>query len=1349
MTETYEIRLVIHRVESGYSAKWIDPASGESSPFALTPPLEKDDADQLRWYLEAYYQFPGAGDRVKAQGVEEKLKGWGKALFDSAFGTVEGTNVYRNMLDAVSAGQNVLITLGATDPEVLVQPWEMMRDTKGVLALRGVTLRRQLQGAKPGARFNFALPLRILLIVSRPVDVGFIDPRNSIPPVLEACEALGGQGELEFCDPPTLPRLEQMISQARKDKRPYHIVHFDGHGTYLPKTGIGALVFEDDEAKKHLVRGREFGDIMARLDVPLVLLEACRGADLSDKPVFGSLAPALLDSGVGSVVAFSHSVHIQAAKIFVERFYQELTGGQSVGFAVQEARGALLAQPKRFLHLGLDAETVEIQDWFIPQLYQVGIDPVLLGKSEGHTSVQRSSSTVGLQGFPPEPMYHFHGRVLELLEIERAFRRHNGVVLSGMGGMGKTALSREAAAWWLRTGRFDKAVFISFEQKAGATRAVQLIGNALEGDNFSRRLDDDRPEGQWQTAVRLFHEQKALVVWDNFESTLAIYNAPALTPHPSPEGSQGEGELTSYSPAECAEIQRLYRDLTAGKPASRLLVTCRPQQTGLPGIKEYALEGLKRPDSLHLLAAALDVKGIKTERAGYERHEMDKLLDLLADHPLSVELIAPHLKDLTPRQICADFGALLEKFTNADASESRNRGLRASLEFSRQHLSQPAQALLPWLAWFEGGVFEQFLLDFANLTPDTWHLARIELEATALLKVETLDQFNSPYLRFHPTLAYAARADEVPDPAAAGERFIEVYLQVMGLADHFLRGQQPAAGMALMAREEANFRRALGAAAARGLRSEISNLADTLQRYLQSAGRNRERDALTEWVRARLPDEVLDEAACNAILDHAWTLFTQGRAQEAVEMVQALLQRLQSEGLDPSTGSGQALAFQIGLAYRQLALIFVNANRPDLALAPGREAVTRFEMMEKDLSGFQNPTGLEAIRGNLAAALGDLANALRKLGKFDAALEANERGLEIRRELGDQRNLASGLGRSAQILTAAPRYAAAETRYDEALQAARAAGDWELQGITLQHQGTLQDEQGHHPRAVELYKQAIALFQRANKPASEMRTCDLLASAEAQRGDLGAAEAWYGRARELALQLNDRAQLAVIAQNLGILYQTRAEALPEGDPSGRAWLDKAVKEVEIASKIDSQSGNPLDAASSYAQLSVLHQKRGDFEAAEQNMRQALAIHESLDHPDLWKDYSNLAKIARARGDEPSAAAWQAKYETKYAEIKRRERGEGTPEGQIPPELFNHLQEVAQACYTVRARQLALPPDLAEALAQMSAAQPPFPEIAAFLGAAALGQSLPPLPSGLPRQLTGLFEALKDALRELG
>jgi len=267
---------------------------------------------------------------------------------------------------------------------VLAQPWEMMRDRRGPLAFQGVSIRRQLKGSGRTRRFELGLPLRVLLIVSRPADTGFIDPRNSIAPLLDALEALPpGQVAVDFCDPPTLARLEETISRARRVGRPYHIVHFDGHGTYLPKTGVGALCFERDDETTHLVTGSALGDLMARLSVPLVLLEACRTASLSDRPVFGSVAPALLESGVGSVVAFSHAVHVEAARLLVERFYHELCSGLTVGGALEEARACLRANPARWLHLGPGAATVDLEDWFIPQLYQVGADPVLVAPGAG------------------------------------------------------------------------------------------------------------------------------------------------------------------------------------------------------------------------------------------------------------------------------------------------------------------------------------------------------------------------------------------------------------------------------------------------------------------------------------------------------------------------------------------------------------------------------------------------------------------------------------------------------------------------------------------------------------------------------------------------------------------------------------------------------------------------------------------------------------------------------------------------------------------------------------------------------------------------------------------------------
>ena len=1335
-----EARLVIHRQDDVYKARWVESDGQEGDPFTLVLPLTAADMSDLRWYLETYLQFPGAGDLARAQGVERQMEGWGRALFEALFGTPESREVYRNLLDADGPR---LLTLGATDADVLAQPWEMLRDARGPLGFRGVIVRRQLKGSGKTRRFDLGLPLRVLLIVSRPTDAGFIDPRTSTAPLLDALDALPGQVEIGFCDPPTLPRLEEMISDARKTQQPYHIVHFDGHGTYLPLTGIGALCFEDDQGKTNLVAGPDLGDLLTRLDVPLVVLEACRTASLSERPVFGSVAPALLQSGVGSVVAFSHAVHVRAATLLVERLYRELCAGQTVGQALEEGRVALRADPKRWLHRGPNAATIDLQDWFIPQLYQVGEDPVLIAPHPSPLPCgEREPSPLSLPGrgaggegrrlhhFPPPPLYRFHGRALELLELERAFRRYPAVVLTGMGGMGKTALAREAAAWWRRTGRCEAAVFCTFEFRAGAERVVQLLGQALEGERFSARPAEE----QWRTAVELFRRQRVLLVWDNFESTLPAWQAAAATGEPAAR----RAEVLGFSAGERARLLQLYRDLTGserGLPAGRLLVTCRPAESGLPGVKELPLQGLARPDSLYLLAAVLDLKGISTKRPGYEREEIDELLEMLADHPLSIELVAPHLKGLTPAQIRHDYAVLLERFADEGAYEGRNRSLLASLEFSRRRLSAAAQAALPYLAWFEGGAFEQFILDFASLRPEAWQPIRDELAATALVQVEQVEEFNTPYVRFHPTLPYAARREEVPDPEAAEERFIAVYLAVVNMADEALGGRQPAAGMGLVAREEGNLRSAMARAFARGARYEGARIADTLRGYLERAGRLRERDGLVEWVRAQMPaGGALDQTACAAILQHAWSLFTQGQADQALRQVQELIARLEAEGL----AGGADPAFQVALSYSYLGRIYVHAHRPDLALEPAHKAIAMFER----LSG-------EAARGNLSAALGDLANAYSALGRFDAALQASERGLAIRRELGHEREVATGLGRSAAILVQQQRYAEAEARYDEALQAAQATGDLELQGTFLQHQAALQRDLGRHERAVALFQQAMALFQRAGDVGSEMRTCDLLATAERQRGQLEAAEAWYARSRELALQLNDRYHQAVVAQNVGILYQTRAERT--ADPIARAaFLRQATDSVQESLAVWLELGNQVNAAASYSQLGVLYRMVGDLERAEQHTRQALQIRESLNLPDVYKVYGNLAEIARTRGDEEGAARWQAKYEAKLAELERlrQGRGDGETGEQGDRKLAQAILALAQAVYRARATGGRVPSDVEEALAQLEQAPPPLGSIAPFLRAVGSGQPVLPVPPVLPGELASILQALAQAVAQL-
>lgn len=1341
--EPYSARLVITRPEAKpeadsetspstaadtpFEARWVESDGQMSKPFALEPPLSRDDATDLRWYLERYHEFIGAGTRVRAGKVEAKIDGWGRALFDAAFGTVEGTNVYRNLLDAEKRGRPVLLTLGTAEPDVLVQPWELMRDTKGPLAFRGVSIRRQLEGAKPLEMMELRLPLRLLLIVSRPGDAGFIDPRTSVRPLLDGLDRLPkGSVEVEFCEPPTLDELEERISQARRKKQPFHIVHFDGHGTYMPRVGVGALCFEDDDRKNDLVTGQRLGDLLSRLEVPLVILEACRTSDLSEQPVFGSVAPALPQSGVGSVVAYSHSIHIEASRLLVQRFYRELADGMSVGQALSETRVLLRAKPHRWLKRGPNPPTVKLQDWFVPQLYQVGPDLSLV--TDGLDLEKDTDSEPGamlstswearMHGFPPEPHYGFQGRAWELLELGRAFEKHNAVVLAGMGGMGKTALSREAAAWWLRIERFDEAVFCSFEHIRNVDRAVQILGQALEGLAFTQRP----PEEQQAAAVALFRKRKMLLVWDNFESTLAHYQ-------PKQQGGDSASSVLAFDGDQRAALHTFYRSLTDGQPKGRLLVTCRPEDTGLHRVKQSTLQGLARHDSLYLLTAIADQKGFELERQGYERPEIESLLDTLNDHPLSISLVAPHLAGLTPKEIQTDFAHHLDRFQNLDAEEGRNRSLHASLAFSTSRLSEDAHAVLPYLAWFQGGAFEAQIRAFTELDEEAWARVRAELESTALVRVETMPMFKTPFIHFHPTLPFAARASEVPDVDDAEQRFLAVYLSVSGETDRALRGEAAGAGMILMTHEEANFRSASERAFDRVERQAGWHMANTLQLYLGMAARRQERDTLAAWVRRQMPQNAaLDQPTCASIRSHAEGLFAQGKLQEAVDTLQGLATRLENEGLANDADS----ASQLGLTYGILGQILVQARQPELAIQANWHAIEHFEKAPG-----------EGARGNVAAALGDVANALSILGRYDEALEASEQGLKIDEELAQHRNAAVGHGQYAQILKSKGRYAEADARYQKALDLARQVGDLALQGAFLQHQGTLSRHRGDLSRSADLFEQAIGLFQQANDSGAEMQTYDLLASTEMLRGHLDAAEAWYGRSRELAEKLGDQTQLAVTAANTGILLQKRAEQTEA--PSERVTLlRRAVASIEQSLTLHLERKNQVGAAASHFQIGVLHSMLGDLDRAENQLLEGLRISESLKLPAVYKDYNALAKVAEARGDDEAAAMWSAKRDATHAEARVRARGDGGGQVTLSEKAAHAFLGLAQAVHAVRTSEDEMPAEIVEMLAQLAGQSEPLGSAGVFLETFARGGS-PTVPAGLPEPLPKILGGLLASL----
>lgn len=732
------------------------------------------------------------------------------------------------------------------------------------------------------------------------------------------------------------------------------------------------------------------------------------------------------------------------------------------------------------------------------------------------------------------------------------------------------------------------------------------------------------------------------------------------------------------------------------------------------------------------------------------RERLAPLLDDLADHPLSLELVGPHLKTLTPEAIRADFGQILARFEQdapfaPDGAKGRNSSLLASLEFSRRHLSAAA---LPWVGLFSGGVFEVFLLEVSQLNPKGWEAIRGELQGIALVRAEDEIQIaNRPFLRFQPTLAAATAPDvRLAQQAETRRRFINIYLALMRALDKMLTGSQSRAALAILDREEANYRSAVRWAIGDGLIREAAESGDTFSRYLQRSGRLREQDAWVSMLRDATQQGAFTKEAVFYEREGAWTRLLQGDPQGAVVQLQALVERLRSTTeFDPG--------FVLATTVLTLGRVLNAAGASSQAIPILHEALGLWEALVEKKAGQPweallstgEPAKAASELGNLSTTLGDLANALRNTGRHDEALAVAETCVRIETACGNQRDLAAGHGRYASILMAAGRHDEADARYDLALAAARQAGDKELEGGTLQHQGSLARDRGQFPRAAALYQRALRLFQAAGDQAGMMQTYNSLGVVEQRAGRLAEARAWCEKSRQLAVALKDQPGLGHAAQNIGIVCNQQGEAARAqgNEAAARLSFQAALASVKESLRIRQTLGNRPDAAASLSQLAIIQLRLGDLAAAEHHAHAARQIHESIGLKDLWRDYDTLSEIAAARGDTTAAAEWAQKRDTKGVELERLVGGGG----RVANQMLKALQALTIACAQPGLGGQPLDPDAQEAIATLDGYSAPLSEFSTALRQLAPGQFLAiptALPSDLQQFLSGIVQAIRQA-----
>jgi formylglycine-generating enzyme required for sulfatase activity len=177
-------------------------------------------------------------------------------------------------------------------------------------------------------------PIHVLAVISRPVDLGFLDVEQEWRDLQKALDPLVQRGivHLRRLASPTIKALRQDL--RRQD---CHVLHFIGHGTF-DKDGGGALVLEDEHGRAKPISRSRWGVLLNHRPLRLVVLNACEGGRTTPENAFAGVAQTLARRGIPAIIAMQFELSDNAAIFFARSFYGLLAEGQPVDQAITEAR---------------------------------------------------------------------------------------------------------------------------------------------------------------------------------------------------------------------------------------------------------------------------------------------------------------------------------------------------------------------------------------------------------------------------------------------------------------------------------------------------------------------------------------------------------------------------------------------------------------------------------------------------------------------------------------------------------------------------------------------------------------------------------------------------------------------------------------------------------------------------------------------------------------------------------------------------------------------------------------------------------------------------------------------------
>ncbi|BBD61940.1 TPR repeat-containing protein [Nostoc sp. HK-01] len=1129
---------------------------------------QKNHYESRRLKLAEIANFLKQGERDYYK-LLPNLPGIGKQLFF----WLDGDGRWLSRGIANCRGEGLVIAID-TDKKLAHLPWEVLHDGEDFLVKRvnPVVLPLRWIEKETEAFSVEARQLRVLFMATDPEDV---EPKLEFEQ--EEARILADTRDfavdLRVEESGCVSELGKVWSRYLDD---FDVFHLTGHASIKDEAPYTPyFITETEIGERHETTAAELAEVFRFRFPKLVFLSGCRTGQAADKGAVPSMAEALIAQGAIAVLSWGRPVEDRTATAAAAHLYGKLAAGYQLAQALASTYQQLFKQ--------------NVRDWHLLRLYVQGECPGALVDVLG--DVPPSAPEPAYQQFlDPDTQLvrvakpsEFVGRRRTLQRCLKAIRTSLGVLIHGLGGVGKstvTARLLERMVGYHRLVNFrqldEDRLLKSLAEQCTSERGHDILNGKLP---LMQRLTKFFTEGLNTK------EQRFAFVLDDFEANLDLRNG-----------------VYVLQPQVVDVLLALLKAMQNSQLPHKVIITCRYNFT-LSELNHRlyreplgALGGadlIKKYNRLDSFNGSWQFQPDLPERAKQAADGNPRLLEWL-----------DKILQNSQNSLEAEKGVemILQKM------EEKEKEFRENI-LAEELLKQQTPALRLMLGKL---LVYELPVPLAAISPicediSSWesHIQRAEilglLEVTLTNNTERLyrvPRILSPLLEFPEN----PKGEELYKQAAQilyrlWWEEAETSTEVQDLEIHRLgllgkNGEiagKTANSLANLLSHQSRFREAIHLCKST---LEITKNYSVLRKLAYCEHRIGEVDQALKYYEQALnicPAE--DEQELASIYYYLGILKANtGKVDEAIALYN------QSLEINERIGNNQGKA----LTLQQLGYIYANKGEVEQAIALYNQSL---EINER----------IGNVQGK-ALTLQQLGYIYVNKGEVEQAILLYNQSLEITERIGDVQGKATMLHCLGMIYANKGEVEQAISLYNQSLEIKERIGNVQGKAATLHQLGIIYANKGEVEQAISLYNQSLEIKERIGDVQGKAATLHQLGMIYANKGEVEQAISLYNQSLEIFERIGDAYWKALTLHNIASIYANKGE------------VEQAIALFNQSLSIKERIGYVQGKAMTLWWLGSLAEQQGEYTNAISYLQPALEILQRLQSPDAEGVRASLERL---------------------------------------------------------------------------------------------------------------------------